>query len=331
MTRVLTVARSAAAAAAILAVVALLTYLVFFLLPADPAQLACGKPCTPDNLERAHQFMGLDKGWFAQFLDFAHGVVAGRSYGDGGDRVDCAAPCLGYSFQQNATVGSLIGDRLPVTLSIALGAAALWLVIGVGAGLAAGARAGSRVDRAIVAIAAVGSSTPVYLSGLLAIYVVGFRLNMIPVGGYVALTDDPLGWAWHLVTPWVVLAWSGACVYTRLMRSEVIDALGQGYVRTARANGLSERRVLLRHVARNGIVPVFTFFAIEVSLLLGGAVITETVFGMPGLGRLLIDAVGTVDLPIVVGLTVFSAFLVLLANLLIDAVLGLLDPRIGNP
>ncbi|MBT0565865.1 ABC transporter permease [Williamsia sp. CHRR-6] len=321
--------RAVVASVAVLLAVALLTYLVFFLLPSDPAQLSCGKPCTPENLARAQEFMGLNKGWFTQFTDFVTGVVSGRTFGTGGNRIHCPAPCLGYSFQQNETVLRLITDRMPVTLSITVGAAVLWMVFGIGAGLVAGVRPGSVTDRVVIAVTAVGSSTPVYLTGLLAVYVFGFQLNMIPVSGYVPFTDDPVQWAWHLVTPWLVLACSGACLYARLMRSNIIDAYAQNYIRTAQANGLPARRVL-RHAARNGAVPVVTLFAIEVSLLLGGAVITETVFGMAGLGRLLIDAVAKVDLPIVVGLTVFSAFLVLVANLAVDAVTRLLDPRVGD-
>ncbi|GGK65039.1 ABC transporter permease [Nocardia camponoti] len=327
MNRALAFARHAATAVGVLVAVSLLTYLVFYFLPADPAQLACGKPCTPGNLLRAQEFMGLDQSWYEQCWHFLAGLIVGRSFGAGGDQIHCAAPCLGYSFQENQTVLALIGERLPVTLSVTLGAAVLLLASGVGLGLLAAVREGSRLDRFVTNTTAIGLSMPTYLVGLLAIYVFGFQLDMIPVGGYVPFTTDPVDWAWHLVAPWFVLAWTGAGVYVRLTRSNLIDALGQDYIRTARANGLPERRILLHHGLRNGSVPVLTYFGVEVSLLLGGAVITETVFGMPGLGRLMLDGVSQVDLPTVVGMTVFSAFLVVAGNLLVDIVVRVLDPR----
>ncbi|GLY04117.1 MULTISPECIES: ABC transporter permease [Actinoplanes] len=313
-----------------LVVISLLTFAVFYLLPADPAQLSCGRPCTPDRLAQASAFMGYDKPWFQQYLDFLGGIVTGRHFGAGRAAVDCAAPCFGWSFRLNAPVTRLLLDRAPVTFSIAGGAALLWLVIGVGAGVLAAVRRGTAIDRSAMLLSTVGVSAPSYLVGLLGILLFGFTLDMVPVGGYIPLAESPVDWAWHLILPWTVLALLNAAVYARLTRGQMIEVLGEDYIRTARAKGLRERRVIGRHGLRNVLIPVVTVFGLDLGTLLGGAVITERVFSMQGLGALLIDAVGTVDLPVIVGVTLFSALLVIVANVLVDLVYSVLDPRVGK-
>ncbi|MFK3984332.1 ABC transporter permease [Micromonospora sp. NPDC050397] len=313
-----------------LLVISVLTYAVFYLLPADPAQLSCGRPCTPQRLAEASAFMGYDKPWARQYLDFLGGIVAGRHFGSGLAAVECAAPCFGYSFRLNEPVTQLIVERAPVTFSIALGAAALWLVVGVGAGVLAAVRRGTAVDRTAMLLSTVGVSAPSYLVALLGILLFGFTLDMVPVGGYVPLTEDPVRWAWHLVLPWSVLALLSAAVYARLTRGQMLEVLGEDYIRTARAKGLRERRVIGRHGLRNVLIPVVTVFGLDLGTLLGGAVISEKVFSMQGLGALLLDAVGTVDLPLIVGVTLCSAFLVIFANFLVDLAYGVLDPRVSR-
>ncbi|MFG1992227.1 ABC transporter permease [Actinoplanes sp. NPDC048988] len=313
-----------------LAVISLLTYAVFYLLPADPARLSCGRPCTPDRLAEASAFMGYDKPWFQQYLNFLGGIFTGRHFGSGQAAVDCAAPCFGYSFRLNEPVTQLIGDRAPVTFSIAIGAAVLWLLLGVSAGVAAAVKRGTLVDRSAMVFSTIGVSAPSYLVGLLGILLFGFTLDMVPVGGYVPLTESPVDWLWHLVLPWCVLALLSAAVYARLTRGQMIEVLGEDYIRTARAKGLRERRVIGRHGLRNVLIPVVTVFGLDLGTLLGGAVITEKVFSMQGLGALLIDAVGTVDLPVIVGMTLFAAFLVIFANFVVDLVYGALDPRVSR-
>jgi peptide/nickel transport system permease protein len=312
----------------VLLAVSALTYAVFFLLPSDPAQLSCGKPCTPQNLAVARAFMGFDEPVWRQYLDFLGGIVSGRSYGSGAAAVHCAAPCFGYSFQLSAPVSQLIGARIPVTFSIALGAAVLWLVVGVAAGTAAAVRRGTAVDRAAMAVSVLGVSTPTYLVGLLGILVLGFTLDLVPVNGYVPLTESPAQWAWHLVLPWCVLAFTSAAVYARMTRAQMLDVLGEDYIRTARAKGLRERRVIGRHALRNVLIPVVTLFGLDLGQLLGGAVITERVFSMPGLGALLIDAVQNLDLPLIVGVTLFAAFLIVVANAAVDLLYLVIDPRV---
>jgi peptide/nickel transport system permease protein len=313
----------------VLLLVALATYLVFYLLPADPARLSCGKPCTPENYAAAQRYLGLDAPWYGQLWNYLSGIVTGRRFGSGTGVVDCPAPCLGYSFQLSTPVTELILTRLPVTASIAIGAAVLWFVAGVLGGTIAAVRRGRALDRAIMTVAIAGVSAPAYLVGLLAILLFGFTLGWLPTGGYEPFTEDPVGWFVHLLLPWCALAFLQAAIYARLTRSEVIDQLGQDHIRTARAIGLTERAVVVRHGLRNALIPVVTVFGLDLGGLLGGAVITERVFSMQGLGSLLIGAVGTTDLQTVVGVTLFAAFLITAANFVVDVVYSLIDPRVA--
>jgi peptide/nickel transport system permease protein len=312
----------------VLLIIALISYAIFYLLPANPAQLSCGRPCTPDRLAQAESFMGYDKPWWSQFLSFLSGLVTGRTFGGGAAAISCSAPCFGYSFRLNQSVTQLIVERVPVTFSIAIGAAVLWLVIGVGTGVVSALRRGRLADRVLMTGAVAGVSAPAYLVGLLGILVFGFTLNMVPVSGYVPLSQSPVDWLWHLVLPWLVLAFLNAAIYTRLTRGEMLEVLSEDYIRTARAKGLRERSVVGRHALRNVLIPVVTVFGLDLGGLLGGAVITEKVFSMQGLGALLLDAVGNLDLQVLVGVTLFSAFVIVVANFVVDLAYGLLDPRV---
>ena len=324
------VTRRLAAALIVMLALSLAVYLIFYAIPADPAHLACGKPCTPDRLEQARHFMQLDQSTLQQYLNFLKGIVAGRTFGDGAAAVQCNAPCFGYSFPLARPVTTLIFDRLPVTASIALGAAVLWLVLGVSLGVIAALNRGRLADRLAIGVALLGVSTPSFLLGLLAILVFGFWLNMVPVSGYVPLTESPVDWAWHLITPWIVLAILSAASYIRLTRSQMLEELNLDYITTARAKGAGEARVVLTHGLRGVLVPVVTLFGLDLGALLGGAILTEKVFSMQGLGDLLITAVGQLDVAVVVGVTLFSAFLIILANLVVDIVHGVLDPRVSH-
>lgn len=312
----------------VLFIVAAISYAVFYLLPSDPAQLACGKPCTPQHLAQAKAFMGLDSPWWVQFWDFLHGIVAGRTFGSGAASIHCAVPCFGYSFRLSTPVTTLILGRLPVTASIAIGAAVLWLIFGVSTGVLSALKRGTFVDRSAMAVSMAGVSAPSYLVGLLGILLFGFTLNMVPVSGYTPLADSPLEWLWHLVLPWVMLAFINAAMYTRFTRGQMLDVMSEDYIRTARAKGLSESRVIGLHGLRNAMIPVMTLFGLDLGGLLGGAVITEKVFSMQGLGALLLDAVSNLDLPLLIGVTLFAAFAIIVANFLVDVAYGFLDPRV---
>jgi peptide/nickel transport system permease protein len=312
----------------VLLVVTSVTFVIFYLLPTNPAQLSCGKPCTPDNLARAKEYLGLNLPWYGQFWEFLKGIVVGRSFGSGAGAIVCAAPCFGYSFQLTTPVTELILSRFPVTASIAAGAAVLWFLSGVAGGTVAAVWRRKPVDRVVMTVAVAGVSAPSYLVGMLLILLFGFALGWLPTGGYEPFGDDPVGWFTHLLLPWTALAFISAAVYARLTRSELIDQLGQDYVRTARAKGLTEGAVVMRHGLRNALIPVVTLFGLDLGALLGGAVITERVFSMQGIGALLIDSIGKRDLQVVVGITLFAAFLIAFANVLVDIVYGIIDPRV---
>ncbi|RJQ80410.1 ABC transporter permease [Pseudonocardiaceae bacterium YIM PH 21723] len=311
----------------VLLVVTLISYLVFFLLPADPARLACGRPCSPEGLANARLFMGVDVPWYQQFWNFLYGIVAGRTFGTGAAAITCAAPCLGYSFQDNVDVLTLIGERVEVSFSVAIGAAVLWLIIGVGLGVLSALKRGSAVDRITMAGAIAGVSMPAYLAGILGITVFAFWLDVVPKGGYTPIAENPLDWAWHLVLPWFVLAFLHAALYARLTRGQMLETLGEDYIRTARAKGLPEKKVIGKHALRNVLLPVITLLGIDLGSLLAGTVITERIFGMAGVGKLLVDATAQLNLPVLLGVTLFSAFLITFANFLVDLCYGALDPR----
>lgn len=311
----------------VLLIITFISYAIFYVLPSNPAQLSCGRPCTPDRLEQAKAFMGYDSPWWQQFGEFLRGIVMGRTFGDGAAAIQCSAPCFGYSFRLSAPVTDLILARFGVTFSIAIGAAVLWLVLGVSTGVVSALRRGTVVDRALMSFSMAGVSAPSYLVGLLGILLFGFTLNMVPISGYVSFFESPVDWLWHLILPWCVLAFINAAIYTRLTRGQMLEVMNEDYIRTARAKGLSEQRTIGRHALRNVLIPVATVFGLDLGGLLGGAVITEKVFSMQGLGALLLDAVGNLDLPVLVGVTLFSAFLIIVANFVVDLTYGFLDPR----
>jgi peptide/nickel transport system permease protein len=311
----------------VLLIVAFITFLVFYILPSDPAQLACGRPCSPESLALARQFMGFDEPWYQQFLDFLGGIFSGRTFGEGVSAVHCTAPCFGYDFQNNVEVLTEIGDRIEVSFSIALGAAAIWLVTGVGLGVLSALRRGTAVDRITMAVAMAGVSMPAYLAGMIGITIFAFALDVVPKTGYVPIADNPAQWAWHLVLPWFVLAFLHAAIYARLTRGQMIETLSEDFIRTARAKGLTEAKVVGKHALRNVLLPVVTVFGVDLGVLLAGTVITERIFGMAGVGKLLIDGIASKNLPVLLGVTLFSALLVTVVNFVVDLFYGALDPR----
>lgn len=308
----------------VLFVIAVVTYAIFYLLPSDPARLACGRPCTEDNLEQIRAYMGVDQPWFTQLGEFLKGIVVGRSFGN----VTCEAPCFGYSFMRNESVTDLIAARFPATASIAIGGAILFLFLGVAGGMLAALKRDSVYDRGVMTFSIAGVSTPVYLAGVLVILVFGFWLRWLPVSNYVPFEESPVEWFRHLVLPWMAIAIVSAAVYARLTRGEMLEVMGQDYIRTARAKGLAESRVVSRHGLRTALLPVITVFGLDLGVLLGGAVIVERVFAIPGMGSLLLEAVTFVDVQLIVGLTLFSAFLIVFLNFIVDLVYGVLDPRV---
>ncbi|MBE4694961.1 ABC transporter permease [Brevibacterium casei] len=313
----------------VLLLIAAACFAIFYLMPTNPAQLSCGKPCSPERLAEVERYLGVDQGWWKQLVDFLAGIIGGRTFGEGATAIHCNAPCFGYSFRLRDSVTALVLDRLPVTLSLTLGAAVLWAIGGIAAGLLAALKRGTFTDSAVMGAAITGISAPTYLLGLLGVLLFGFVLNVLPIGGYVPLTENPALWAFHLILPWVVLAIANGAIYARLTRGQMLDVLSQDYIRTARAKGLSETVVVGKHGLRNLVVPLTTLFAIDIGGLLGGAVITEKVFALGGVGTLLLESVASLDIQVIVGVTLFAAAVVIIANLIADLSYSVLDPRIG--
>lgn len=328
--------KRSASAVLVLTLIAVVLFLIFFMLPANPAQLACGKPCTPERLARVSAFMGTDAPWYEQLGNYIRGIFFGREFGTNsassgisaaGDAIICSSPCLGWSFTLNEPVTDLIMSRFAVTASLAIGAALLWVIIGVVTGVISASKEGLLFDRAFRALSSVGISSPAYLIGMLAILAFAVYLPIFPTGGYVNFSDDPLGWLQHLLLPWIVLALLNAAYYTRLTRAHMLDELQQDYMRTALAKGMPRTKVITRHALPNVMLPVLTMFGLDLGGLLGGAVITERVFSMQGLGSLLLDSVKNLDLQVLVGVTLFAAALVIVANLIVDICYRFIDPR----
>jgi peptide/nickel transport system permease protein len=300
-------------------------------LPFDPASLTCGKNCNdPGIIEANRKRLGYDLPFLMQYWVFIKGLFLGRTYGEGAAFIDCPAPSLGYSFQEHACVTSLLGEALPVTLSLALGALVLWLVVGIGLGVLAARYRGRVVDSASTVFVLIGTSLPTFLTGLmlLVFVVIKWRILPFPAGNYTPFLEDPFEWAQILFLPWITLAFAYAALYTRFVRSAVIETSNEDYIRTARAKGLSEGTILGKHTLRAALAPITTMAGLDFAGLLGGAILTETVFNLPGLGRLAIGAVLEYDLPIIVGTTILAAAIVVIINLVVDILYAYIDPRV---
>jgi peptide/nickel transport system permease protein len=316
----------------LLLVVSMVTFSIFFLIPkavgADPAQMYVGKSATPRDVEATRIKLGLDQPIYVQYGRFIKGIVAGRDFNSGPEVTHCSAPCFGYSFRTDQEVWPLLIDRLPVTASLALGAAVIWLVGGVLGGVISALRRGKITDRVAMLLALAGVSLPIYFTGLLAQLIFVHELHWFAGGPYIEFFDDPAGWANKLFLGWVTLALLYAAAYTRLTRATMLETMGEDYIRTARAKGLRERVVVSKHAMRAVLTPIVTIFGLDLGGLFGGAILTESVFSLPGLGRLSIDAVNTKDLPIILGVTLFGAFFIVLANMIVDLLYAVIDPRV---
>ena len=306
-------------------------YVIFAFLPFDPAALTCGKNCNdPGIIEANRRRLGYDLPFLTQYFLFLKGLFFGRTFGEGAALINCPAPSLGYSFQQHACVTNLIGEALPVTFSLAIGAIVMWLALGIGLGILAARFRGRIVDRLSTIFVLIGTSLPTFLTGLLLLVFVVIRWGLIPFpsGNYTSFFENPFEWAQILFLPWLTLAFAYAALYTRFVRSSVIDTSNEDYIRTARAKGLSESVILGKHTLRAALAPIATMAGLDFAGLLGGAILTESVFNLPGLGRLAISAVTKYDLPIIVATTLLAAFIVVMMNLIVDILYAYIDPRV---
>jgi len=315
--------------------VSLVTFLIFQIAPAlahrSPVYYYVGKiPPGQFQLHLLEHRFGFDLPWWEQYWHYVHGILFGMTVSDGSSPpVHCAAPCLGYSYRLNSSVDSLIVQALPVDLSLAIGASILWLVGGVLVGTVSGLRPGSIFDRVGMTAALTAVSLPIFFTGPILLLVFEYHLQWLPNVTYVGLTQDPLQWFKSLILPWVALAFLFAALYARLTRANMMETMGEDFIRTARAKGLPRRTVVIKHGLRAALTPIVTIFGIDLGTLIGTAVITETVFNLHGLGLLLIQGIRTQDLPIILGVTIIAAVALVLANLIVDILYGVVDPRVS--
>ncbi|MFG2907673.1 ABC transporter permease [Kitasatospora sp. NPDC048286] len=312
----------------VLLALSVIVYAVFYIAPGDPAQLACGEKCSPAQVAQVRERLGLDAPVYLQYAHFLQGIVAGRDFSAGTGLLHCPAPCLGVSYRSGEQVTDMITARLPVTASLALGAMVLWLLLGVGTGLLSALRRGRLSERLLTALTLTGNSVPVFVLGLVLLIVLCAQLQWLPFPSYAPLTEDPEQWFWGLLLPWITLALIESAKYARLTRSSLLETLADDHIRTFRAYGVSERHLVTRHALRGALTPVIALTAIDLGTMFGGAVLTESLFGLPGLGKLLVTSVGLIDLPTVVGLTLVTGFCVVLANVVADVLYAVTDRRV---
>jgi peptide/nickel transport system permease protein len=304
----------------VLLAVLLITFAVFFLMPnGDPALRFAGKSPTDAQLALIHHRLHLDKPWYQEFGYFVKNFVTGDESG---------WPGLGYSYGNYVSVRSEIMQRAPRTLFLIMGASIIWLTFGVAIGVLSAVKRRTVTDRAAMGFALVGISAPVFWLGLMALFIVWKKLGLTGGSGYEPLSAGIGTWASHMILPWVVLSILYVAIYARMTRNSLLETLGEDYIRTARAKGLTERRVILRHGLRASLMPIITLFGLDVALLVGGAIITESVFNIQGLGWLAISSAVSQDLPTVVGVVLCTAFAVAIMNLIVDIAYAFLDPRV---
>jgi peptide/nickel transport system permease protein len=302
-----------------LLVVSAVTFVIFYELPsADPAVLRAGKSPDPTLIAQIRHTLGLDKPVYVQYWLYMKKVVLHFDFG--------------YSFQDSQSVRHEILSRLPATISLTAGAVVVWLLVGLPVGIISAIKRRSAADRISMGGALLAISAPVYWLGLVSLYLFAKDIGVWHVfdgaGTYTPFSQDPSKWFGSLILPWLVLAASFAAFYARLLRANLIDVMGEDYIRTARAKGLPERDVIGRHGMRSAITPIVTALGLDIGILLGGAILTETVFNIPGIGRLAYDGIQNADLPIIQGTVLFGAFFIVIANLVVDIGYAFLDPRV---
>jgi peptide/nickel transport system permease protein len=302
--------------------ITIITYVIFFMVPADPARKACGQLVTQDCLKRARHYLGLDRPVYIQYLKFLERVVVHRS--------------LGRSFANHQEINTLVERAAPVTASLVFGGAVTWLLIAIPIGILSALRPRSLLDRAAMVFVLIGiSAHPIWI-GLIFSWFFGYKLHITPIAGYCEVFSPPEGascggvvqWFYHMILPWLTFAILFAALYVRMIRANVMETLNEDYVRTARAKGAPESTVMVRHVLRNALLPIVTMLGMDIALGLGGAVFTETVYSLHGLGFLLINSINADDLPTTQGVVVFATLAIIVFNLVVDLLYAVIDPRI---
>jgi peptide/nickel transport system permease protein len=298
----------------VLFAISVLTFLIFEAIPnGDPAQRLAGRTSTPETIAAIRHTWGFDRPIYDQYLLTMKNVFTGKV----------------ISYTQQVNVESQIAKGIPATLSLAIGAGIIWLAMGVVLGVISAARAGGFTDRALTGVAMIGVSMPVFLLGALLLYGLAYKLSLFPNGGYVGLTTDPAQWLYHMILPWLALSALFIGLYSRVLRSNILDTINADYVRTARAKGISETRVLIRHVLRNSLIPIVALWGLDFAAVIGGgAILTESVFNLHGVGQYAAQSIGQLDVPPVLVIVMFGSFFVVVMSAVTDVLIALLDPRI---
>ena len=321
----------------VLWLVSMAVFFMFFKLNSSGPQAVafrlCGKQCTPAQALTIEERLCLNKPFFKEYWYFLDGCPGKDSPNGPPRNHGLLHGDLGYSFINQQSVNSILKSAFPITLSLALGAAVMWMIMGLISGIWSAIRPRSLLDRAFTFTALFFYSMPTFVLGIVLLLVLYYELtihgvSIFPAGNYVNFTDNPAEWAHHLLLPWFTLAAVTAAAYTRLTRASMLDVLGEDYIRTARAKGLSERRVVFRHGLRAALTPIVTQFGIDFGTLLGGALVTEAVFDLPGMGFQAYRAINSNDLPIVIGVVIIATTAIVVMNLLVDIVYAILDPRV---
>lgn len=302
--------------------VTFLTYIIFFVAPSDPAKLAAGKLATPEQVQQVAKYLHLDKPVWEQYGLWLKQLVIDGS--------------LGRSFVNRQDVNEVVKSAAPVTASLVFGGAVLWLLVSIPIGVLSALRPRSLLDRGAMIFVLVGiSAHPVWI-GLILAFLFGYKLGWTPITGYCdvfspsagAQCGGPIDWAYHMILPWATFALLFAALYVRLIRANVMETMNEDYVRTARAKGTPNWQVMRSHVLRNSMLPIVTILGMDIALALGGAIFTESIFGLPGLGRSVILAYDKSDLPVIVGIVVFATIAIIVFNLVVDCLYAVIDPRI---
>ena len=313
-----------------LLVVTFAVYVIFAVLPFDPAALTCGQHCNATIVHANRIRLGYDKPLWDQFWLFLRGIFMGRTYGTGAGAFTCPAPSFGFSFNQNTCVSTLLAQAFPITISLAVGALILWLIMGVSLGILAARNKGKFLDTASSVFVLLGISLPVFVTGLFLLIWISLKWHIIPIQlqGYVSLFANPFKFGEYFILPWITLAFAFAALYTRFTRSSILETLGEDYIRTARAKGLPEKIVLRKHTFRAALAPIVTMASLDFASLIGGAILTESIFNLPGLGNLTLQSIYEFDLNVVVATTIIAAAVVIVMNLIVDLLYAVLDPRV---
>ncbi|HEY0474138.1 MAG TPA: ABC transporter permease [Kribbella sp.] len=293
-------------------------FLLFYIAPGDPARVIAGDQATSELLQQIRNQLGLDRPIYVQYGDFLWRAL----HGD-----------LGYSYHSQQPVLDLVVQRIPATVFLVFGGMVVWLLIGVPIGVTSARYPGSVLDRIGQGFTLIGLSFPTFVLGMLLLYVLYFLprqhgFTLFPAGSYVAFTTSPLEWAWHLILPWFTLAFVNAAIYARLTRGQLLDVLGEDYIRTARAKGLSEGKVVYKHGMRSTLTPIVTQLGVDIAMLLSGVIIIEQVFNVQGIGALAVTSVTNQDRPVIIGIVLLGGCFVVVMNMVVDVLYGLLDPRV---